>query len=276
MISPKRDRVPQLDEGLNSYSEKERRLPGIETPIDREALLERVSESVWKIENTSGISRRNFKSSCADPSHDDFHPLKAAVLCHREGRFDDAFWLVFLSVHFGENRTAGWRLARDVYGGLGGCGCWDWDRINSDPGSFTKWLADAETPLRNDGVSRPFGNHRKHESLDTSATAIESYVNWLRPLKTHRMLVQEAEKNAGRDPRKMFDWLYRSMKISVEHFGRLATFDYLATVGELGLARVEPGSPYLPGSTGPLRGARLLFGEASKRKSSRRRLMVVW
>ena len=31
--------------------------------------------------------------------------------------------------------------------------------------------------------------------------------------------------------------------------------------GELGLARIEPGSTYMKGSTGPLRGARLLFGE---------------
>jgi hypothetical protein len=49
----------------------------------------------------------------------------------------------------------------------------------------------------------------------------------------------------------------------VASFGRLARFDYLAMVGKLGLAQIEPGSTYLQGSNGPLEGARLLFGKAA-------------
>jgi hypothetical protein len=50
------------------------------------------------------------------------------------------------------------------------------------------------------------------------------------------------------------------MAANVLRFGRLARFDYLAMLGKLGLAGIKPGSTYLNGATGPLRGARLLFG----------------
>ena len=47
---------------------------------------------------------------------------------------------------------------------------------------------------------------------------------------------------------------------AVARFGRTARFDYLTMVGKLGLAAIEPPSTYMEGSTGPVRGARLLFG----------------
>jgi hypothetical protein len=48
-----------------------------------------------------------------------------------------------------------------------------------------------------------------------------------------------------------------------EGFGRLARFDYLTMVGKLELAPIRPGSAYIKGSTGPLLGAKLLFGDGS-------------
>jgi hypothetical protein len=47
---------------------------------------------------------------------------------------------------------------------------------------------------------------------------------------------------------------------AVIRFGRTAKFDYLTMVGKLQLAAIEPGSTYMGGATGPLRGAKLLFG----------------
>jgi hypothetical protein len=49
---------------------------------------------------------------------------------------------------------------------------------------------------------------------------------------------------------------------AVKSFGRTARFDYLTMIGKLGLAPIEPGSAYLQGATGPVKGARLLFGDA--------------
>lgn len=57
----------------------------------------------------------------------------------------------------------------------------------------------------------------------------------------------------------MFKYLYDSID-AVASFGRTGRFDYLTMVGKLGLTAVEPGSTYMQGATGPLNGARLLFG----------------
>ena len=46
--------------------------------------------------------------------------------------------------------------------------------------------------------------------------------------------------------------------MTIARFGRLAKFDFLALLGRMDLAPVKPGSMYLRGATGPLRGARLL------------------
>lgn len=69
---------------------------------------------------------------------------------------------------------------------------------------------------------------------------------------------------AGDQPRLVFDWLYRSMLKSVASFARTGTFDYLTMLGKMQLANIEPGSTYMTGATGPLSGARLLFGDTSK------------
>ena len=54
------------------------------------------------------------------------------------------------------------------------------------------------------------------------------------------------------------------MGANVIRFGRLARFDYLAMLGKLGLAQIEPGSTYMDGSTGPRRGALSLYGQGYK------------
>ena len=48
---------------------------------------------------------------------------------------------------------------------------------------------------------------------------------------------------------------------AVRRFGRLGRFDFLAMVGNIGLAEIAPTRAYLSGATGPLKGAKLLFGE---------------
>ena len=32
---------------------------------------------------------------------------------------DEAFWLIFLYIHFSKNLYSGWRLLKDIYGSLG-------------------------------------------------------------------------------------------------------------------------------------------------------------
>jgi len=264
-VRPKdRNLAHELYEGLHSFHEKKRLLPGIEAPENRETFLEQLVESIHRVKYVSVFRERPLSDLRADPSSDLFNPLKAAVLRQRQGQIDEAFWLVFLFVHFGKNARAGWRYAREVYGRLGHKTPWNWARTSADPAGFRRWLAAHQDILKRKGLARGFGNHRKYQSLDAysptgTGAAVESYVRWVRPPRTHQMLVQEAQEQVGSDPRKTFDQLYRSMD-DVVTFGRLARFDYLTMVGKLGLARIEPGSTYMQDATGPLSGARLLFG----------------
>ena len=181
---------------------------------------------------------------------------------HR-GEIDEAFWLVFLSIHFGKHGKDGWRLARDVYGAMGGKP-WNWARVSNDLEGFRRWLAASEKNLKPDGVFRRFSNHRKYQSLSASSKSgtgatIASYVSWMAPPRTHPELLRDVQKKVGQNPRVVFDHMYQAMD-AVVGFGRLAKLDFLTMLGKLGIAPIMPRSAYLNAATGPLSGARLLFG----------------
>jgi hypothetical protein len=162
-----------------------------------------------------------------------------------------------LFVQFGKNSKSGYRLLRDVYAGEGSGGLWTWKRVSSDLAGFKKWLDARINAWASDKVHRGFGAHRSHEKLDLIEKAVETYVAWVNPPRSHVKLIEEARERSERDPGKTFDDLYRGMH--VHRFGRLAKFDYLAMLGKLFLADIEPPSTYILEGTGPLSGARLLY-----------------
>lgn len=254
----------QLTSTLLSFDREKHTLPGISNAARRAAFLEQLFESVHRVRFVRVLRERKLNSLRADPNNDLFDPLKAAILQQQQGNIEEAFWMVFLFVHFGKHSRAGWRYAREVYGRLGDGGRWDWASTSANPSSFREWLDAHQGDLKREGVPRGFGNHRKYESLDArspkgTGAVVESYVEWVSPPRTHQEMMGEALLRAGGDPRKAFDELYNSMR-AVARFGRTARFDYLTMVGKLGLAAIEPPSTYLKGATGPIRGARLLFG----------------
>lgn len=252
----------QLEDTLLSFDREYRPLLGIRDPEWRSVLVEQLLESIRRVRYISVIREQELSDRRGDPDDELFDPIKASILQQRGGRMDEAFWLVFLFVHFGKHARARFRHAREVYGRLGEGGRWDWASVSADPVGFREWLAVHQDQLRRGGVSL-FGNHRKYQSLDalspvgTGAT-VESYVRWVNPPRTHQELIDQALRSADGDPRQAFDVLYRSMRVVVG-FGRTARFDYLAMVGKLGLAPIEAGSTYMQQATGPLKGARLLF-----------------
>lgn len=254
-----------LRSDLDAFSRNIRPLPGITNKANLEALVEQMVESIRRIRFVSVIDGQALSPLRADPASDIFDPLRAAVLRKRSGLIEEAFWLVFLSVHFGKSSRTGWRLVRDIYRGLGGGASWDWTQTSANPTAFSHWLSTNYATLKGgDGIRRQFGNHRKYETLDPSSLratgkVVCSYVDWVLPPRSHQQLVQDALSQSGGDGRKAFDYLYRSMN-KVISFGRTARFDYLTMLGKLGLAAIEAGSAYMTGATGPLKGARLLFG----------------
>ena len=260
-----------LSEQLDGFSREFRELPGIADPAIKAVLIEQMLESIRRVRYVSVIRTRHISPLRVAPDSDLFDPLKGAVYFDRLGDIEEAFWMVFLFVHFGKNKNTGWRLARDVYGRLGEAQQWNWALVNAKPNGFRDWLNDHQETLSGaDGVARHFGNHRKYQSLDAhsptgTAAAVETYVNWVRVAGGHRELFLRAQRECDQEPRIGFDYLYQSMN-AVASFGRTARFDYLTMVGKLQLANIEPGSTYMDGATGPLDGGRLLFGNDHMRR----------
>jgi hypothetical protein len=265
-MSPRdKARAQCLVQAVKRYQIQVGSLPGLADSNRLDTLVAQFIDSLRRVEFAHHIRDARHNPARMDPASSTFDPLRAAVLLNRRGETDEAWWLVFLGTHFGKHAVDGWRLTRDVYGKLGQGGLWDWATISHDPSAFRTWLGANEATLRGaDGVSRRFSNHRKYESLKASsdkgtATILASYVAWVAPPRTHADLVREIHKAVGQDPQAAFAALYRSMDM-VRRFGRLGKFDFLAMLGKLGIAPVEPGSTFLKGATGPLGGARLLFG----------------
>jgi hypothetical protein len=268
-----RDEAERIDEVLTHFDSHTRALPGIQDPVCRTVFLEQILESIHRVEFIRrgvlyrGDEPRVLDSRRADPASDLFDPIKGAAIRAREGNHDDACWLIFLFTHFGKHLNTKYGLIRDVYGALGKGPIWDWARTSTDPEAFRRWLAAKQETLRFDGVARYFGNHRKYLSLDPDSPggtgkAVVTYVGWISPHGNHATLFGRAAEAGAEDQRRAFDVLYRSMNV-VASFGRTGRLDYLSMIGKLGLAAIQPGSTYMTGATGPLIGARLLFGEAA-------------
>lgn len=259
--SPRKD---ELDRGLQQFSSKQTKLCGVQNKAQRETLVMQMIASLRRLDYTRAIKSRDISTERADPSSAMFEPERAAALLARNGNVDEAIWLIFLATHFGQHGKHKWRMLRDVYSGLGTCH-WTWSRVSANPASFRKWL---ETNYQRIGGA--FGNHRKYETLNPvsnsgTANVVDSFVACFAPSPARWFA--DLVRSVGNDPHKVFDAAYENLTIA--RFGRLAKFDFLALLGRLDLAPIAPGSAYLTGATGPLRGARLLVdNDTSSTKSA--------
>ena len=253
-------------------------LPGIRDGAPRDVLIRQLLESVHRVNYVGAIIERELSQRRANPNDPMFDPIRAAILHARESNIDEAFWLVFLFVHFGKNLRGGWRYLQEIYGRLGEEPHWTWGQVACDPNGFRAWLADKKSQIGRNTVPGGFGNHRKYESLDavgprgTGAT-IAGYVRWVSEGGGHVALFQAAVDDASGDARVAFNSLFRTMK--VVRFGRTAKFDYLAMVGKIGLAPIEPDAAYFQNKSGPTLGARLLFAGSKNASVSIRELELL-
>lgn len=235
-------------------------LPGLEDEDAKECFIAQLIDSVRRVNYYATIDSRDISENRLNPASQSFDPLRAAILHKKRGNINEAFWLAFLTVHFGRNLHTGWRLLTDVYRGLGDEVRWDWETIVGHVGEFRDWLNTSEIELKSNGK---FGNHRKYENCNGSkargtGAAIASYVSWVGPDHDHVQLINSAKDAVGDNPQELFDFLYKTMNVAT--FGRMGKFDYLTAIGKLGLANIEPGNTYLKGSTGPWRGVQAMFG----------------
>jgi hypothetical protein len=273
MIRPSdRKRAAGIDAKLRSSPQD---LPGIADQHARQTLVAQLVESIRRIEYVRLIGQRATPEAFARPQSGVFDPLRGAVFHRDQRNLDEAWWLVFLAAHFGRHRRTRWRLAADFYGQLGEGAPLTWQRVAAQPAQVQAWLIANETVLTEGPNRNYFGNHRKYESMSPSAErgtgiAVESYVTWVGANRGHALSLSEVTEGCA-DKYAAFDALYRSMD-DVVSFGRTGRFDYLTLIGNLGLAPIEPGLPYLQGATGPRKGARLLFGASRTAPISTRAL----
>ncbi|WP_143483797.1 hypothetical protein [Hydrogenovibrio sp. SC-1] len=253
----------QLLAGLERYEREVGLLNGITYFENRQALIEQIIDSIRRVQYVQAIGSQQISQDRVDPNSSLFDPLKAAVFYRNNGNHDEACWLVYLAIHFGKHLVDGWRLTRDIYGALGMTnGPFTWQVMQGYPNAINDWLSQNYQAMRNDGVSRRFGNHRKYETLRPTSkgtgAAVRSYVDWVMRYGSHGDWFDRSIKTAQGDRREAFSWLYRTMR--VHKFGRTAKFDYLTMLAKLDLAPIEANSAYLTGATGPLSGAKLLYG----------------
>lgn len=250
-----------IKDSLNSYKEN-RALPGIANHQKEHCFIRQMVDSVKRVKFAQLISERVDNPIVTKPDSVAFDPLKAAVWHRKQGNINEAFWLVFLATHFGKNLTTKWNLARDVYSGLTDNVVWNWQAVCQNPEGFRAWLNNNQETLKARGK---VGNHRKYQSLKaytargTGATIL-SYIEWIGQNHNHQDLIDSIPQAIAIDPKKAFKHLYKSMG-SVMGFGRMGKFDYLTMLGKLNLINIIPDSAYMVGATGPVYGARILFGQ---------------
>lgn len=257
----KTDLAHDLEQRLLAAA-RELPLPGIRREAQRTCLARQMVDSVRRIQYVHHVRDTQISPNRADPTSAIFDPVRASVLKLRQGDLNEAYWLVFLSTHFGKHASKGWQLCGKVYGRIGEPGLWDWQNVSSDVNGFRDWLRRSRPLLPGDR----FSNHRKYESLDPDSpsgtgSVVASYVALITSFGNHRDMIVSAHKSVGQRPEAVFDYLYHAMA-GVRRFGRLGRFDFLTMLGKLGIAPILPGSAYLwHNATGPKKGAALLFSD---------------
>ena len=172
------------------------------------------------------------------------------------GDLDEAIWRCFLAAHFGRASADADQVhsASDLLCAFRAEPYWTWQRVSDAPDFFRNWLADHAADLH----SLAYGNHRKYESKwpgDIWAV-VESFLTLAQESGGPAKLMTSDEGDGA----AQFDVLYRSLS-GLRRFGRTGRFDFLALMFDLRLISADPASCYLRGATGPLKGAKRLWGK---------------
>lgn len=181
---------------------------------------------------------------------------------HKSGDDNEVLWRAFLAGHFG-NDEHGYKSAARLLCAFNNLPVWTWERVSSDLPTFKRWLTDHGEDL----ASLKFANHHKYESKKPEELykVFNSFIKWVKvsgQTPRQAFMVDEASS-----PEARFHSLYRSLE-ELWRFGRTARFDMLCLLGDLGFLSIKPGSCYLRGSTGPLKGARKLWGKLRPKQLS--------
>ncbi len=242
-------------------------LPGLINEDSYQVLSKQLVDSISRVAYVRNISNETHSIERANPDSVIFDPLRAAVIRRNQKQLDDACWLVFLATHYGKSIQSNWLLARETYGAHPRRdSIWTWDAVAQDRDGFITWYSEYYDAISRDTLQRKFSNHRKYESLNpeknkSSLDVILSYSDWIIGYGSHKEMFENARRMVGDDPRDIFDYIYKTMKVL--RFGRMGKFDFLTMLGKLDLYNLEPKYAYIKNSTGPAAGCRKLFGNVT-------------
>ena len=126
--------------------------------------------------------------------------------------------------------------------------------MSKHPEALHDWLIECGDDL----ATLAFGNHRKYESQKPERIwpVIESFVSLANEYGSPMGLIRVDEAETADE----FDVLYRRLR-PLKQFGRTGRFDFLILLLDFDLISAEPRFCYLRGATGPLKGAKKLWGE---------------
>lgn len=171
-------------------------------------------------------------------------------------QLDEAIWRCFVAAHFGRASATG----REQIESAGRFLCafqqnpfWTWRRVAAAPDALEEWLHECPDDL----ATLAYGNHRKYESQKPGLiwSVMDSFITLAKQYGSPSQLIaSHASEGCDR-----FDELYRRLR-PIRRFGRTGRFDFLVLLLDVGLIADEPTSCYLKGATGPLKGARKLWG----------------
>jgi hypothetical protein len=248
---------------LDAFPNAQNVFVGLTSPARKAAFAAQLVDSIRRIEYLRQTSMRARSVRLFTPYSGSFAPFGGAAALQKSGRNDDAYWLVFLATHFSKHKADGWNLTEDFYGRFGQGGVWDWSAATQDPQAIAVWLEGIYPQVTSAGRSRRFGNHRKFETLKPgpkgTGHAIATYIEWIIGYGSHQALINHAHGCVGQNPKDVFAYLYKDLD-NVAKFGRLGKFDLLCNLSNLLIAPILPDIAYIAGSSGPLAGAKLLFG----------------
>lgn len=244
-------------------------LHGINDDQRKAVLIAQLVDSTRRINFLNMKARRSKSDALHTPYSGSFDAFGGAAKLHGAGKLDDAFWLVFLATHFGKHKVDGWNLTEDVYGRLDQGKAWTWDEVRHDPNAIGEWIDKNYENLKSGDRSRRFGNHRKYETLkpgpNGTGNACLTYIEFVNSFGSHKDLIAHAHSEVGQNPKEVFAYLYAKLN-QVSRMGRLGKFDLLCNLSNLLIAPIIPDRAYIELSTGPLEGAKLLFGENLSRR----------
>lgn len=250
-----------LETTINTYNiQNGNVLVGIIDPVKKDVFIRQMIDSIRRVMYVEAIRSRTISPERANPHSNLFDPIKGAVYLFQQGEFDEANWLIFLSTHFGIDPINKWKITKNLYSKLGqdGNNKWSWTEVNNNPNNFFTWLDNNSSQIKGNAK---FGNHRRYQSISATSNSgtgatIKSYLHLIG--NSHIDFFSNINTDSP-NSKLFFNRLYKIYKRGIKGFNRLGIFDFLCMLGKTGILNIEPDTPYLKGSSGPLRGAYLLY-----------------